>query len=314
MKFKKPKFWDLKRPNLLSYLLLPFTIPIRINNIFLNIKSKKKYDKIKTICVGNIYLGGTGKTPTTIKLYKILQQTGLNIFTAKKFYKSQLDEQTILHKKTQFITANDREEIIKRGFQNNADLLIFDDGLQDNKIKYDINFVCFNTQNWVGNNFLIPAGPLREKLDSLKKYDGVFLKENNSNGSEIVDLIKTFNNQIKIFFTYYRITNLATLNIDKKYLIFSGIGDPSNFKNTLLRNNFKIVEEIIYPDHYQYKQKDIDKIKFKANQLNAEILTTEKDYVKISKENSDNIKFLEIDLKIKNEEKLTNFIKSKLNE
>ena len=101
MKFKKPKFWDLKRPNLLSYLLLPFTIPIRINNIFLNIKSKKKYDKIKTICVGNIYLGGTGKTPTTIKLYKILQQTGLNIFTAKKFYKSQLDEQTILHKKTQ---------------------------------------------------------------------------------------------------------------------------------------------------------------------------------------------------------------------
>jgi len=314
MKFKKPKFWDLKRPNLLSYLLLPFTIPIRINNIFLNIKSKKKYDKIKTICVGNIYLGGTGKTPTTIKLYKILQQTGLNIFTAKKFYKSQLDEQTILHKKTQFITANDREEIIKRGFQNNADLLIFDDGLQDNKIKYDINFVCFNTQNWVGNNFLIPAGPLREKLDSLKKYDGVFLKENNSNGSEIVDLIKTFNNQIKIFFTYYRITNLATLNIDKKYIIFSGIGDPSNFKNTLLRNNFKIVEEIIYPDHYQYKQKDIDKIKFKANQLNAEILTTEKDYVKISKENSDNIKFLEIDLKIKNEEKLTNFIKSKLNE
>ena len=314
MKFKKPKFWDLKRPNLLSYLLLPFTIPIRINNIFLNIKSKKKYDKIKTICVGNIYLGGTGKTPTAIKLYKILQQTGLNIFTAKKFYKSQLDEQTILHKKTQFITANDREEIIKRGFQNNADLLIFDDGLQDNKIKYDINFVCFNAQNWVGNNFLIPAGPLREKLDSLKKYDGVFLKENNSNGSEIVDLIKTFNNQIKIFFTYYQITNLATLNINKKYLIFSGIGDPSNFKNTLLKNNFKIVEEIIYPDHYQYKQKDIDKIKFKANQLNVEILTTEKDYVKISKENSDNIKFIEIDLKIKNEEKLTNFIKSKLNE
>ena len=298
MKFKKPKFWDLKRPNLLSYLLLPFTIPIRI----------------KTICVGNIYLGGTGKTPTAIKLYKILQQTGLNIFTAKKFYKSQLDEQTILHKKTQFITANDREEIIKRGFQNNADLLIFDDGLQDNKIKYDINFVCFNAQNWVGNNFLIPAGPLREKLDSLKKYDGVFLKENNSNGSEIVDLIKTFNNQIKIFFTYYQITNLATLNINKKYLIFSGIGDPSNFKNTLLKNNFKIVEEIIYPDHYQYKQKDIDKIKFKANQLNVEILTTEKDYVKISKENSDNIKFIEIDLKIKNEEKLTNFIKSKLNE
>ena len=73
MNFKKPKFWDLNKPNFLSYLLIIFTIPIIINNIILNFKSKKKSKEIKTICVGNIYLGGTGKTPTTIELSNILK-------------------------------------------------------------------------------------------------------------------------------------------------------------------------------------------------------------------------------------------------
>ena len=66
MKLKKPKFWDLKRPKLISYLLLPFTIPLRINNLILKYRTTKKADKIKLVCVGNIFLGGTGKTPSTI--------------------------------------------------------------------------------------------------------------------------------------------------------------------------------------------------------------------------------------------------------
>ena len=85
MKFKKPKFWDLKKPNLISLFLLPLTLPIIINNYFLNFKSKTKNKSIKTICVGNIYLGGTGKTPTTIKLYNILNDLKLNVITGKKF-------------------------------------------------------------------------------------------------------------------------------------------------------------------------------------------------------------------------------------
>ena len=86
MKFKKPKFWDQRKPNILAYLLSPFTLIIKINNLFLNSKSKEKFREITTICVGNIYLGGTGKTPTTIKLYELMRESNFKVCTAKKIY------------------------------------------------------------------------------------------------------------------------------------------------------------------------------------------------------------------------------------
>ena len=71
MNLKKPKFWDYKKPNTLAYLLLPISFIIKFINS-LKLKSKIKKSKIKTICVGNIYLGGTGKTSLSIKINEIL--------------------------------------------------------------------------------------------------------------------------------------------------------------------------------------------------------------------------------------------------
>ena len=98
MKIKKPNFWDNKQPNYLAYLLLPFTLPIIINNFFLNLKKTRKNNKIISICVGNIYVGGTAKTPLTIKIYQILKNLNLNIAVIKKFYKDQIDEQKFIEK------------------------------------------------------------------------------------------------------------------------------------------------------------------------------------------------------------------------
>ena len=169
MKFKKPIFWDLKKPSFISNILLPFTIIIKLNNFLLNLKSKKKVQKIKTICIGNIYIGGTGKTPTTIKLFQILKKLTDNLSTAKKFYKSQNDEQIILKKKTNLITGKNRNEIIDKAVESKQELLIFDDGLQDKYINYDLQFVCFDAKKWLGNGRLIPAGPLRENLSSSRR-------------------------------------------------------------------------------------------------------------------------------------------------
>ena len=154
MRFKKPKFWDLKKPNFISYILLPFTIPVIINNLLLN-KKINHSRKMKTICVGNIYLGGTGKTPTVIKLYQILKKLNFKVSTAKKFYKSNIDENTILKNKTNFITEKNRVKVIAKAENLQQDIVIFDDGLQDNKISYDLQFVCFDVENWIGNGLLV---------------------------------------------------------------------------------------------------------------------------------------------------------------
>ncbi len=313
LKFK-PNFWDSKKTGLLSYILQPLTIPVRISNLFLNNKKKNKTKQIKTICVGNIYIGGTGKTPTTIELFNILNKIYKKVFTAKKFYTSQSDEANILKTHTKYLTSNNRQEIIDIAIKKKAKVIIFDDGLQDKDIEYDVKVVCFDTHSWIGNGQLIPSGPLREKIDSLKKYDVIFLKYINKKDKKIVRLIKQINPKIHIFNAKYKIKNLKKFNLKKKYIIFSGIGNPYSFKKILEKNNFKILENIIFPDHYIYQKKDITKIIKKSRDLNAKILTTEKDYVKIPKSYSKFIEFIKIDLGIDEQNKLKEYLKIKFNE
>lgn len=316
MIFKKPKFWDYRKPNFISLVLLPFTIILIINNILTNIFLKKNNPKIKSICVGNIYVGGTGKTPFTIKIYQILKSLGYNVCVGKKFYNSQKDEQILLKNKTNLIFGKNRNKIIERSIEENNDIVIFDDGLQEKRIDYNLKFVCFDNINWIGNGLLIPAGPLRETINSLKKFDAVIFKkiEENTDKEKIINQIRKINSNIKIFYSEYFPTNLKDFDLSKKYLIFSGIGNPSSFKKLLIKNNFNIIDEIIYPDHYNYSLADLVKIKQLAKKLDAEIITTEKDFSKISKLNSENINVLKIDLKINNENILINFLKAKINE
>ena len=312
MRFKKPKFWDLKKPNYISLILLPFTMIIILNNFLLKFKSIKKNSKIKTICVGNIYLGGTGKTPTTIALFKIIQKLNLKVLTAKKFYKSQIDENIILDKKTKFISKKNRNMIIDEAVKSNHDVLIFDDGLQDRTLKYNLNLVCFDTENFIGNGCLIPSGPLREKLDSLKKYDCVFFKSYDEITKDKLQLLKRYNSEIRIFETFYQISNLEKFDLTEKYLIFSGIGNSKSFHDVLIKNKFNIVNEIVFADHHNYQKQDVDKIITQAKSLGAKILTTEKDYVKVEKLISEDIKFIKKDLIIKKEKKFIDFLKTKI--
>ena len=267
MKINKPKFWDLKKTTYLSRLLQPFTLPLIINNYFLGLNKKDRNKKIKTICLGNIYVGGTGKTPLTIKLNKILQELNFKTATIKKFYKEQHDEQILLNSKTRLYCNKKRSEALNAAIKDGIEIVIFDDGLQDRSLKYDLSFVCFNNENWIGNGKLIPSGPLREKLKSILKYDAIFLNGNEEDNISIKNSIKKISNNIKIFDTHYKSTNVDKFDPNDNYLIFSGIGNPNSFKMTLLKNKIKIIKEIIFPDHYQYKYKDIKEIKDLAKKM-----------------------------------------------
>ena len=311
MKLTKPKFWDYQKPNFLSYILLPFTLPIIINNFFLNSKKNiKKNSKPKKICIGNIYIGGTAKTPLTIKIYQILKNLSVKTATIRKFYRNHYDEQKMLSEKTILYCEKTRNSGLNMAIQDNVDVVIFDDGLQDKEINYDLKIVCFNSIKWIGNGFLIPAGPLREKIDSVSKYDLAFLNGNEKNNSILKLLLKKYNTNIKIFESKYKAINIKQFNINEKYIIFSGIGNPENFKQTLVDNNIKITKEINFPDHHSYTQKDIDYIRFQATNNNSKIITTEKDYMKIKSFKNDDIKYLKIELDIKNEDKLIECLKT----
>ena len=313
MKLKKPRFWDYKKPNFISYLLLPFTFPLIINNFFLKLKKNNTNNsKIKKICIGNIYVGGTAKTPLTIKIYQILNSLKFKTATIKKFYTNHIDEQKMLTEKTKLYCLKDRNMALDKAIKDNNDVVIFDDGLQDKSINYDLEFVCFNNIKCIGNGLLIPAGPLREKIKSIKKYDAIFINGNEADNSDFKLLIKKYNKDIKIFESTYSPINIEKFDINKRYLVFSGIGNPESFKEILMKNKFNIIKEIIFPDHYNYTQDDIDEIKTQAKKLNANIITTEKDYTKINSSNYDDIKFLQIDLKIKNEIELINYLKINL--
>ena len=310
MKLKKPKFWDYQSPNFLSYILLPLTFPVIINNFLLNLKKNiKENHKPKKICIGNIYVGGTAKTPLTIKIYQILNNLNIKTATIKKFYKNHYDEQKMLSEKTILYCEKTRIAALNKAIKDKVNVAIFDDGLQDKSINYDLRIVCFNNIKWIGNGFLIPAGPLREKINSISKYDLAFLNGNEKDNSNLKLLLKKYNANIEVFESNYKVLNIKQFNINEKYIIFSGIGNPDSFKQTLINNNIKITKEIIFPDHHNYTQKNIDYIMSQAINHNSKILTTEKDYIKIKSFKNDDIKYLKIELDIKNEDKLIDYLK-----
>jgi len=313
MNFYKPLFWDLKKPNIYSYLLLPFTLILMINNFIVKKIKKKKYEKIFSICVGNIYLGGTGKTPTTIKLYDEIKKINKQVVVGKKNHLMHADEIKLLDSKTELIIDNDRSKIINKAIKKNKKIIIFDDGLQDRKIDYDLRFACFDTSNWIGNGMLMPSGPLRESLNEIKKFDAIFLKNIGKKSQNIIQEIKKIKSSMKIYNLNYTIKNLKKYDLKKEYIAFSGIGNPNSFEKILKLNCFKINENISFPDHYQYNFEDISKIIFKAKNKSLKIITTEKDYVKIPNKYKKIIDCLEVDLIIEKQNNLINFIKSSLN-
>ncbi|WP_415323005.1 tetraacyldisaccharide 4'-kinase [Candidatus Pelagibacter sp. Uisw_127] len=303
MKLKKPKFWDYKEPHLYSYLLLPFSI---ILNLLSKIKSKPKLasPEIKTICIGNIYIGGTGKTSLVIKIKEILEKKNIKVCFIKKFYSDQIDEQKLLSKNGQLFTSIKRVDALDEAISEGYKIAIFDDGLQDTSIKYNLEIVCFNNLNWIGNGLTLPSGPLREGINNLRFYDNVFLNGNEEHLIDIKNQIKKINPEININQGKYIPLNIEDFNKEYDYLVFSGIGNHKTFVNMLKNNNLKIVDDLEYPDHYQYSQKDFYEIVNKAKKYDAKIITTEKDYLRLDSFDKTEILFIKSTLEIFDEKNL----------
>ena len=312
MKFYKPNFWDKRgHISLISILLFPISLIIIIKNYYEESKPKKNYYDFRTICVGNIYIGGTGKTPLVNNLANHLKKKN-KTFIIKKNYFSHEDEKKMLESKHNVIFEKTREESLIKAEQEKAKIVIFDDGLQEKTINYDLKIVCFNSLKLDGNGHVIPAGPLREKLNSLKNYDVVLINGNaNKETKNFIDKIKNINPDLKIFMGKYVPKNFSNLK-KKKFLAFSGIGNPHTFFDTLKILKIKLVDYKKFPDHYNYTDGDLQKLKELAKKNNCKLITTEKDYFRIKKAFRKNINFLKIELLIDQEKKFYKYLKERL--
>ncbi len=300
MKLIKPKFWDKKNLGLFSLTLLPFSfIYIVIVNIYKFFQKKKKYS-VPVICVGNIYIGGTGKTPICIKLKNLLDEKRLPIII-KKEYKNQKDEIELLKKYSKLLVCEKRAKGIETAIEKKFDTIILDDGFQDNSIIKDLNILCFNNNQQIGNGQVLPAGPLRETLSSLKTANIIMV--NGEKNIEFELKLKKYNNELKFFYFNYNLKKFEEFK-NRKLIAFAGIGNSINFFNTLKDNRLNVIKEITFPDHYDYSDNDLENLLKIESQNKAKLITTEKDFLRMDPLKRRRFGFVTINVNIVDENNL----------
>ena len=306
MNFFKPKFWDKNQISFFSVLLFPFTLLIKFLVFFKTLLTKKYISSIPIICVGNIYLGGTGKTPLCVEIFSILKNLNMKPAFIRKKYESFQDEADLMKQMGSVYQNKKRIKAVQEATQNNVNVAILDDGFQDLSIKKNLSIICFNEKQWIGNGLTIPSGPLRESLSALKKVDCVII--NGKKNKDIENKIFSKNEKIKIFYSNYKPQNIDEFQ-SKKIIAFAGIGNPENFFDLLMDNKLNIVGTIKFPDHHKYSEQVLENLSNKIKDNNSILLTTEKDYFRISKNYKKNINYLKIKVEIENKDQFIEEIK-----
>tara|TARA_E500000178_G_scaffold97928_1_gene97018 strand:- start:88 stop:1023 length:936 start_codon:yes stop_codon:yes gene_type:complete len=307
MKINKPKFWDQKKISLISIFLFPLSLVTLLVVFFKKKFLFIKYFRTPIVCVGNIYIGGTGKTPTSILLGKELLNQGLKSVIIRKYYKNHQDEYNQIRSSFKNLIINkNRYDGIKEAEKNDYDIVILDDGLQDYRIKKNLEIVCFNENQLIGNGLVIPAGPLRENLNALKNVDIVLINGNKNPHFE--ERLLKINKKLEIYYSYYKPENLEIFK-NQNLLVLAGIANPENFFQLLEKYNLKVEEKLVFPDHYRFSESEIQKIVQEADRKKLKIIMTEKDFFKINNFKIRKIDYLRVSLQIYDKEKLINKIK-----
>jgi len=269
----------------------------------------------KVISVGNITLGGTGKTTCVEYLTGKLISQGKGVAILSRGYKRG-DEPAMLQNKFPLAHVIVDKNRVKAAFKAikdyAADTLILDDGFQQWRIAKDLEIVTIDAQNPFGNDRLLPAGFLREPLNALKRADIFILTQTdaNLNTDGLCTELKHINPQALIIESIHKPEGFNSVaNPDnflgsdsfknKRAVVFSGIGNPQGFENCICGLGIEIAKSFRFVDHYNYTQADIDNIIREAQQINADtIITTQKDAIKIRELKIIGVDILALDIKL----------------
>ena len=201
------------------------------------------------------------------------------------------------------ILDKSRFNAINEAIEKKFDYVILDDGFQDYSIGKNLNILCFNQKQLVGNGYVFPAGPLREKLNVVK--DAQIVVINGKKDFNFEKKLYFFNKDIKIYYSQYKINNLEQFK-NEKILALAGIGNPDNFFELLIESNLNVKRKISFPDHYMPDEKELFQIKEECKKNGYKIVTTEKDYYRFKHVKFVDFSFVKVDLVINNKEDLIN--------
>ncbi len=260
---------------------------------------KRRRLPVKVISIGNITLGGTGKTPLLEMALRVLKERGRKLGVLTRGYGE--DEVHLLRKHFQDIPVFVGRDRIKSAqqalYEYKVDTLILDDGFQYWAIRPNLNIVLINSVSPFGRRFLLPAGSLREPISSLKRADVFVISKvdiGRVNLPRIMSVLKKVNPRAPIFESIHNITNLkdvitrATVELPhlegKSGILVSGIADPKAFEASVKNLGMDIREVFRFPDHHQYCAKDIDELITLCKKVDVRIIiTTEKDAVRMKR-------------------------------
>ena len=324
MKAQTPKYFKTKLG--IGILFLPLSLIYWLVSKINEYKSKAYKSSARVICIGNITLGGVGKTPLVIKIVETLLKKKFRVGVLSRGYGSRLSSKIpviVDGKKHTAIDVGDEVFMIYQKFkgkvpvcictnrangakmlENKVDIIIMDDGLQNYTLSKDKSVIVFDGQTGIGNGFIFPAGPLRETLKrGMKKADAIVV---------IRKIKRSFEKKLSKYNLPIFNAKTVAKNLDKfkgkSVIAFAGIGNPHKFSDTLRTENIKIKRLFEFPDHHEYSDSDFKKIINIAKGL--PILTTTKDYVKVPKKYQPNITPVEIDLNIDRADDFFNTIKN----
>lgn len=283
---KTPRFWQHK--GVVSWLLLPFSCLYGAMTQWRIRFSKPYKSRAYVICIGNITAGGVGKTPVALAMADKYLKQGKKVFFVTRGYKGKLknivvdlkkhtavetgDEARLLAQKAPTIIAPQRDIGAKMAEKLGAEVIIMDDGFQNPTLYKNESWLVFDGSVGIGNGMIIPSGPLRETLQNGEKraQNVLIMGEDKTHLAEKINLP-----------VYYGKLEEEPLALEsKKVLAFAGIGHPEKFYQTLQDLGYDVVKTHDFEDHHAYADAEIEELIKEADGL--PIVTTEKDFVKLS--------------------------------
>ena len=313
---KAPKFWYQKKDSYLSRSLYPLSLLFRLGTKIRNFVSTSTKSSLPVICIGNIVVGGAGKTPVSLKIGKMLIKAGYKPHFISKGYAGIIktstlveswhsptsvgDESILLSKVAPTWIGNNRNKSGEYAKMQGSDCLIMDDGFQNPTIYKDFSIIVINASQEFGNKRVMPSGPLRESIKrGLTRTNLVIVI-----GDTTDDLKKVIPSHIPIMSAKFAINKENKIFKGQKITAFAGIAYPEKFFTSLKEQGSQIVKEVIYPDHHIYLENDLLNLAEIANKTQSILVSTQKDFVRIPKSYHSLVNTLEGEIVFDNEELL----------